>query len=76
MAFADAFDMAFTQKHDLEPMLNFTNVLSMMADSRSVFGVATRISNITENIQIIDLGNAKETYTFLGVKYIAPIQTK
>lgn len=48
MAFVDAFDMAYTIKHDLKSITKLNTPLSIMADNRSLFDVLTRARCTTE----------------------------
>lgn len=55
MAFADAFDMAYIFKHDLQPMEGSCISLTMMTDRLSWFDVLTKASSITEKRLMMDL---------------------
>ena len=43
-AFADAFDYAYTLKHDLQTILDTTIPLHMITDSKSLFELNTKSS--------------------------------
>lgn len=61
-AFADAFDLAFLLKTDLETMLSAKVPLIMMIDSDSVFKVIVKNTSTTEKRLMIDIRAAREAY--------------
>lgn len=62
MAFADAFDMAFVLKHDIEAMIKKTLPIVMITDSLSLFDVITRASSTTEKRLMIDIESVRKAY--------------
>ena len=53
-AFADAFDLSYVKRHDLEAMLGQRIPLQMLTDSRSLFDVIQRL--------MIDIKDVRESY--------------
>ena len=62
MAFADAFDVAFAIRHDLERMIGNKVPISMFTDSLSLFDVMTKATIKTEESLMIDLTVVQECY--------------
>jgi hypothetical protein len=62
LAFADAFDYAFTLRHDLEHMLGRSIPLSMLTDSKSLFDVISKSSTTLERRLMIDIAVSREAY--------------
>lgn len=48
MDFADAFEMAFIIKHDMEDIMKYNISMYMLTDSYSLFGVPTKSSTSRE----------------------------
>ena len=61
-AFSDAFDWAFTFRHDLEKLMGRKVPLSMFTDSRSLFDIITKASSTKEKRLMIDLTASREGY--------------
>lgn len=61
-AFADAFDLAFLLKKDLELMLSQRIPLIMMIDSDNMFKVIVKNTSATEKRLMIDIKAAREAY--------------
>jgi Reverse transcriptase (RNA-dependent DNA polymerase) len=61
-AFADAFDCAFTLKHDLEGLLCQKVPVTILTDSRSLFDVITRNSATSERRLMIDVSATRQAY--------------
>ena len=62
MALADAFDAAFTIKHDTERALEATLNIFMLTDSLSLFDVITKATVTAEKRLLIDLKDVKGAY--------------
>ena len=62
MAFADAFDMTYAIKRDIELMTNQPIPISMLTDSLSLFDVITKSTITTEKRLMIDLKVVKDSY--------------
>ena len=75
MAFADAFDMAYTIKYDLQIMLNKIIPISMLTDSKSLFDVLTSSSTTTEKRLMIDLQTVQDSYNKNEITDVAHIRS-
>ena len=62
MAFADAFDMTFAIKKDMELMMNTPIPIVMLTDSLSLFDVITKSTITTEKRLMIDIKVVKDSY--------------
>lgn len=62
MAFADAFDIAFIIKCELQTMSGKKTELSMITDSLSLFNVSTKATMTTGKQLMIGLKTAKKFY--------------
>jgi hypothetical protein len=62
MALADAFDMAFTIRHDLQNITRLQIPIIVLTDSLSLFDVITKATTTSEKWLMIDLTAAKEAY--------------
>jgi hypothetical protein len=62
LAFADAFDCAYTLRKDIEQMLGRKVPLSLLTDSKSLFDIITNSSSTLEKRLIIDVAAARESY--------------
>ena len=62
MDFADAFDMTFAIKMDMELMTNQTILISMLTNSLSLFDVITESKITTEKRLMIDIKVVKDSY--------------
>ena len=61
-AFADAFDYAYTMKHDLENITGRTVPLKMFTDSKSLFDIITKSFSTTERRIMIDVQAVRNGY--------------
>ena len=75
MAFADAFDMAFCIKNDLQVMLKRYIPLNMFTDSLSLFHGMTTSTTTTEKLLMIYLKSVKECYQKKEIDNIAHVRT-
>ena len=75
MAFADAFDMAFVIKIDLERMLGNSIPISMVTDSLSLFDVVTRASVFAEKRLLIDIEAVKGAYKSNEIETVGFVRT-
>lgn len=71
MAFADAFDMAYTIKYNLQAMMRKGIPLTMLTDSLSLFHELTKATVTTEKGLMIDLQNVKESYRNIEINNVA-----
>ena len=62
MALADAFDMAYTLRHDLEHMIQQSIPIVMMTDSLSLFKIITKATTTTEKRLMIDLCTVNQSF--------------
>lgn len=69
-AFADAFDFAFSLRHDMQKIMSKRIPLQLYTDSDSLFKVISKNSSTTERRLMIDLQATREAY---GNKEIADI---
>lgn len=66
MDFADAFNIAYIIKHDLESIKKLQNLLLMMKDSHFSLHVLTRAAFTTGNRIMIELQTVKDAYQSVG----------
>lgn len=76
MAFADAFDMAYTIKYDLQHIIQNRVRLHMLTDSLSLFDVLTRNHVTTEKRLMIDLKNVTNAYHSKEIDDIAFVRSE
>ena len=62
MNLADAFDMAFTLRHDLEHMIQQSIPIIMITDSLLLFNIITKATTTTEKRLMIDLRTVYESF--------------
>jgi hypothetical protein len=60
LAFADAFDYAYTLRHNLEHMFGKSIPLSMLTDSKFLFDVISKSSSTLEGRLMIDITVSRE----------------
>lgn len=76
MAFDDAFEMAFTIKHDIEDIMKYSISLSMFTDNCSLFGVL-KISFTTRKKRVmINLQTVWDAYQSFRVNDVAFISSE
>jgi hypothetical protein len=75
-AFADAFDFAFTLKHDLQVMLRQAVPLAILTDSKCLFDVITKASSISERRLMIDITEVRNSYNAQEPSDIGFVRTK
>jgi Reverse transcriptase (RNA-dependent DNA polymerase) len=75
-AFADAFDFAFTLKHDLQVMLRQAVPLTILTDSKSLFDVITKSSTISERRLMIDITAVRNAYNAQELSDVGFVRTK
>ena len=61
-AFADAFDVGYIIKRDLEIMLDRSIRLQMFTDSKSLFDIITKCGSTTQKRLLIDVKSVREAY--------------
>ena len=76
MAFADAFDMAFTIKYDMQMIMKQYIPLNMYTDSLSLFDVLTKSTTTTEKRLMIDLRSVRECYENQELDNVAHIRSQ
>lgn len=77
MFFADAFDIEFTLKYDLEFMSNVKNFLSLITDGLSLFDLLTRSRPMTEKRRLInDFRTVQDVLQFFEVNDVVLIRSK
>ena len=74
-AFTDAFDCAFSFKHDLQKMLNKEIPLRMFTDSKCFFDVITKNSTMSEKRLLIDVQVARQAYERMEITEVGLITT-
>lgn len=62
LEFADAFDMAYAIKHDLESIHKLDTPLTMMTDRHSSFHVLIHAPLTTEYILLVDFQTVEDVY--------------
>ena len=75
-AFADAFDFAFTLKHDLQVMLCQKIPLTILTDSNSLFDVITKSSTTSERRLMIDITAVRNAYNDQELSDVGFVRTK
>lgn len=75
-AFADAFDYAFTLKHDLEEILQSQVPLQILTDSKSLFDIITKSSTTTERRLMIDIKSVREGYENFDISDVGFIRSE
>ena len=75
MAFADAFDMYYVVKRELERLFGRNIPLTMVTDSLALFDVITRASITAEKRLMIDLGTVKGAYKRREIEKMGFIRT-
>jgi hypothetical protein len=75
-AFADAFDFAFTLKHDLQVMLCQIIPLTILTDSKSLFDVITKSSSTFERRLMIDITAVRSAYNDQELSIVGLVRTK
>jgi hypothetical protein len=76
MALADAFDFAFSIRHDLQNKTQLQIPINILIDSLYLFDVLTKASTTSEKRLMIDLTAAKEAYKRREIDTIGFIRTK
>ena len=76
MALADAFDMAYTIKFDLQAICHQQTPLTMYTDSLSLFDVLTKASMTTEKRLMIDIQCIKDFSRKMEVDDIAYVKSE
>lgn len=76
MSFADDFDMAFTIKRNMEPIIKQNIPFTMLTDSRSLFENLTKSPTTREKRLMIDLLTVKDAYQSFEVYDVAFIRPK
>lgn len=75
-AFADAFDVAYIIKRDLELILERSVRLQMFTDSKSLFDIITKCSSTTEKRLLIDVKAVREAYEKFEVSDVGFVRTE
>ena len=75
-AFADAFDYAYTMRHDLQRLLGRNIALQMFTDSKSLFDVITKCSSTTEKRLMIDISTVRTAYESFEVSEVGFIRSE
>lgn len=70
LAFSDAFDAAYSIRHDLQRILRREIPLAMLTDSMSLFKVIINSSTMTEKRLMIDLNAARDAYKTSDIGHI------
>lgn len=76
MAFADAFDMAYTLKFDLQKILGKELPLRMLTDNKSLFDVLTKATSTTEKRLMIDIQTVRDAYRSFEVNDVALVRSE
>jgi hypothetical protein len=72
-AFADAFDIAYALKHELERLINHRIPLSILTDSKGLFDVVTRNSHARERLLNIEIAATRQAYRLEDISDIGLI---
>ena len=75
LAFADAFDLSFLLKRDLEDILGKKLPLKMLTDSKCLFDIITKQSETTEKRLEIDVKAVREGYNAFEISDIGFIRS-
>ncbi len=73
-AFADVYDFAYCAKVDLESVLEHRVPLTMLPDSKSLFGAITQCSHTQEKRLIIDLQSTRNAYPIYEISHVGFIR--
>lgn len=71
MNFAEAFDMAYTIKHDFQAMIRKVIRLTILTDTLYLFDVLTKETVTTEKRAVIDLQNNKYSYRSMEINNVS-----
>ena len=74
-AFADAFDYAYTMRHDLQRILGRNIALQMFTDSKSLFDVITKCSSTTEKRLMIVISTVITAYESFEISEVGFIRS-
>lgn len=75
-AFADAFDVAYIIKRDLEIILDQQTRLQMFTDSKSLFDIITKCTSMTEKRLLIDVKAVREAYEKFEVSDVGFVRSE
>ena len=76
MAFADAFDISYSIKYDLQMIAKQYIPLNMYTDNLSLFNIITRSSKTTEKRLMINLRSVKQCYQNQELDNVVHVRTK
>lgn len=74
-AFVDAFNSAFTLRHDLSTMVKTNISLNLITDSDSLFKVIVQSSTTTEKRLMIDLQACREAYRERSIENVGWVKS-
>lgn len=75
MALADAFDMAYALKHDIQRMIKQNVPIRILTDNLSLFDVITKATTTAEKRLMIDLAALKQAYNVHDVEQLGFVRT-
>jgi hypothetical protein len=76
MALADAFDMKYALKHDIEMIMKQNIPIVILTDSLSLFDVITKATTTAEKRLMIDLCVVKQAYECSEVDTIGFVRSE
>lgn len=76
IAFAEAFDAAFTTQHTLQKLLQRKVKLQMLTDSKQLFDAITRSTRTKERRLMIDIAAAKESFEKREISDLGLVSTQ
>jgi hypothetical protein len=76
MALADAFDMAYSLKHDIETIIKQNVPIVILTDSQSLFDVISKATTTAEKRLMIDLCVVKRAYERAEVDTIGFVRSE
>lgn len=76
MALADAFDVAYSLKHDMQRIMRKRVPITIFTDSLSLFDVTSKATTTLEKRLMIDIESVREAYVNRELEKLGFIRTQ